>query len=161
MADTSDRVEALFSQLGEQGEQAGPVWELIQFITTQAEARNARLEAEIASLRVQQATYAKPPLATTAPASTSYPPTAPRVEVPVPSNFEGKSEEVEPFLARVKDYMTLKEADFPTERYKIQWCLYLFSGPRAEPWARSKRDALADSAVKDPYTKYGDLERDV
>jgi len=82
----------------------------------------------------------------------------PKIDAALPSKFEGKPEQVDPFLSAARLYLVLKSSAFSDESQKMLWLLALCSGP-AEPWARTKiNDFLAGNI---PYSSYSELEKDI
>jgi len=159
-ADENARISTLLSQFGDA---SGAVQEIVQLSLQQA---------------MRQWQQEHPPAPPAAPVTPVAPPlTDPAViaqavsqgvaaaaagrDLPLPASFEGKIEDVEPFLSRAKDYLAMKEAIYPTPRVKILWALFLFKGPRAEAWASGKRATLTSETDPDPYDTFAAFEADV
>lgn len=80
-----------------------------------------------------------------------------KVEANPPEKFEGKPEQVDPFLSKAALYLDLKSSSFATEKQKIQWLLTFFTG-KAEAWGTAKSaEVLAGSG----YILYSELEDDI
>ncbi len=89
-------------------------------------------------------------------------PTVPRdkLDAVTPDKFEGKPDQVDPFLSAARLYFALKPRAFSTERQKMLWVLTLFSGA-AEPWARAKSELLLSNSLASLSATYDDLEKDI
>lgn len=81
-----------------------------------------------------------------------------KMEAVVPAKFEGKPDQVNPFLSAARLYFALKPDAFSTEKQKVLWLLQLFTG-LAEPWTRAKVDSILGGTSV--YALYSDLEDDV
>jgi len=156
MSDLSARIDALISQLGDN---SGLVRELIDLSVKQAISNLPPPGATVHPDATGIAQAVAQAIAATLPAPTPPPPRD--IDLALPEKFEGKPEDVESFLSRVKDYLALKEDSYPTAKRKIQWALLLFKGPRAEPWASAKRAAFTSETDPDPYTTFADYEKNV
>lgn len=110
------------------------------------EARNTQLEQELSTLR-QTGTLSLQPMdiaslgTSIAAAIPPTPVSKDKVDVVPPPKFEGKPDQVEPFLSAANLYIALKPSAFPSDRQKTLWLLGYFSG-NAEPWARAKKEKL-------------------
>ena len=60
-----------------------------------------------------------------------------KIEAVMPEKFEGKPEQVDPFLSAIQLYFTLRPDTFQNDLQKILWILQLFT-KEAGPWSRSK-----------------------
>lgn len=81
-----------------------------------------------------------------------------KIEAVLPAKFEGKADQVDPFLSASRLYFTLRPADFTNEGQKILWMLQLFTKD-AEPWARTRVKQVLDGTVL--YTSVDELVEDI
>lgn len=79
-----------------------------------------------------------------------------KLDASPPSPFEGKPEEVEPFLAAARLYASLKPNAFSSEKQRMLWLLSYFTSTRSEPWARGEVAAI--EAGTNAYKTYTELE---
>lgn len=79
-----------------------------------------------------------------------------KLDASPPSAFEGKPEEVEPFLAAARLYHSLKPNAFSSEKQRMLWLLSYFTSSQSEPWARAEVKSI--EAGTNSYKTYSGLE---
>lgn len=81
-----------------------------------------------------------------------------KIQAVMPDKFDGKSDQVDPFLSAVELYFTLRPDAFQNDLQKVLWILQLFTKD-TEPWARSKVKRLTAGEVV--YTSVDGLVADI